>query len=126
MSLIPRIHSPHTREPVDKCSSPLSSAIIMIVIVSRGIIKLCYAKINVVTSQSKPLVNTTFLLKTVVSTFLRHSTLSHPLTVRAALRLSTCTDLDTTVAWNRAAPGARRKPTGHLIKEGFVKLEYTQ
>ena len=35
----------------------------MIVIVSRGIIKLCYAKINVVTSQSKPQVDTTCLLK---------------------------------------------------------------
>ena len=118
MSLIPRIHPPHPREPVDKWLSPLSSAIIMIVVISRGIIKLCYAKINVLSYLSvEASSGHYFLAETVVSTSLSHSPLRHPLTVRAALRLSTCANLDTAVAWNRAAPGARRKPTGQLINE---------
>ena len=125
MSLIPRIHSPHTRDPVDKCSSPLSSAIIMIVIVSRGI--KAEAKINFVTSQSKPQVDTTCLLKQWCQPpYATHPSATHLLLGLLFGYLPVPTLTPHAVAWNRAAPGARRKPTRQLIKEGFGKLEYTQ
>ena len=129
MSLIPRIHPPHPREPVDKCSSPSSSAIIMIFVISRGIIKLCYAKINVVSYLLvKASTGHYFFAETVVSTSLPHSPLGHPLTVMAALRLSTCVDLDTTVAWSRAAPGAASKnlltPVVQTLDSAFHRINH--
>ena len=49
----------------------------------------------------------------------------HPPTVMAVPELSSCTDqdvkpptfLDTGLAWSQAAPGARRKPSGHVLKK---------
>ena len=49
--------------------------------------------------------------------------LGHPYTVRTVPRLSSCADqdaklsqfLETALAWSRAAPGVRRKHSGHVL-----------
>ena len=58
MLLVPRLSPSPTRTVGESLSLPLSSAIIMIIIVSRGLIELARAKYKQRACQSKPLVNT--------------------------------------------------------------------
>ena len=53
--------------------------------------------------------------------------LGHPYTVRTVPRLSACADqdtkpsqfLETALAWSRAAPGVRRKHSGHVLTNSY-------
>ena len=91
----------------------LSSTIIVIIIVSRGLIVLFEAKGNWKgTCQSKPLVNTAPYWKVCVKID------PYPSTVRVVPWLSACADQDgkpSQFLKTKLASGARRKPIGHVL-----------
>ena len=162
---------------------PLSSAIIMIIIVSRGLIELARAKQKQGTCQSIAssawqfwlgaqinkggrgqiyfsrgfAVQQYMLRRWPVKASGKHCSLlkglcqnnpllhhqfcpplplglSHPYTVRTVPRLSACADqdakpsqfLETALAWSRAAPGVRRKHSGHVLTNSYRYISMLQ
>lgn len=90
----------------------LSSTIIVVIIVSRGLIVLAGAKGKQDTCQSKPLVGTAPYWKVFVKID------PYPSTVRVVPGLSACANQDgkpTQFLKTKLASGARRKPIGHVL-----------
>ena len=125
MLLVPRLWPSPTRNLDESLRLPHSSAIIIIIIVSRGLIELVWAKYKQGACQSKPLVITAGVCQSSLPPYpncFAPPGLIHSSSVRAVPGLSSCTDqdgkpptfLDTALAWSRDAPGARRKPRGYV------------
>ena len=129
MLLVPRLWPSPTRTLDESLRLPHSSVIIIIIVVSRGLIELVWAKYKQGASQSKPLVITAGVVLGLCQSSpppypncFAPPGLIHSSSVRAVPGLSSCTNqdgkpptfLDTALAWSRAAPGARRKPRGYV------------
>ena len=97
MFLVPRLWPSPTRTVGESLRLSLSSAIILIIIVSRGLIELARAKYKQCACQSKPLVNTAGVVSNSpppYPTYFAPPGLIHSPSVRAVPRLSSCTDQD--------------------------------
>ena len=103
---------------------PLSSAIIMIIILSRGLTQLAKANYEQGTCQSKPVLNTEGVVSKqpppYPTSFDPQAWSTHPLLGQSlgypAVPTKTAIPplfLDTGLAWSRAVPSARRNPNGH-------------